>query len=77
MSTLREELEAREREFVGLTRLSWAAAAAMLRTFITFVEAADSARMEYDTDALVVVAQSYQIERFTSAAHTARRSRCA
>jgi choline kinase len=48
-------------EFVGLTRLSSGAAAAMLRTFTTFVEATDSARMEYDTDALVVVAQNYPI----------------
>jgi choline kinase len=48
-------------EFVGITRLSWSAGEAMLRAFKEFTEMRGHARMDYETDALVVIARSLPI----------------
>jgi 2-aminoethylphosphonate-pyruvate transaminase len=57
MSKARAELPSAIGEFVGITRLSAAAADAMRRTFHSFVSRHGHGRMDYETGALVAVAQ--------------------
>jgi 2-aminoethylphosphonate-pyruvate transaminase len=57
MSKARAELRDAIGEFVGITRLSAAAADAMCRAFHSFVAANGHGRMDYETGALVTVAQ--------------------
>jgi len=49
-------------EFVGITRLSIDAAAAMRRAFAAFVATHGHGRMDYETDALVVIAATEPVE---------------
>jgi choline kinase len=58
MSKRREMLSAITGEFVGITRLSAATAAAMLDGFRTFVRTHGHGRMDYESDALVEVART-------------------
>jgi len=57
MSKVRSELPSSIGEFVGITRLSAAAAATMRDQFAGFVAVHGHARMDYETDALVALAQ--------------------
>jgi choline kinase len=61
MSKNREGLTDVLGEFVGLTRLSSAAAEAMRKAFAQFTAAHGHGRMNYDTDALVAIAQEFSI----------------
>jgi choline kinase len=61
MSKNVHELPARSGEFVGITRLSWTAGQAMLQAYNDFVTAHGHGRMDYETGALVAVAQSLPI----------------
>lgn len=61
MSKSVEELPGVTGEFVGITRLSAAAATAMFHAFVRFVETHDHARMDYETDALVALSRLFPI----------------
>ena len=61
MSKAPHELPGITGEFVGITRLSPSAAAAMLHAYHAFVGAYDHGRMNYETDALVAVARLFPI----------------
>jgi L-glutamine-phosphate cytidylyltransferase len=61
MSKRRDALQTVVGEFVGITRLSAAAATAMQRAFDRFTAAHGHERMDYETDALVAIAQQRSI----------------
>jgi choline kinase len=61
MSKIAHELPAVTGEFVGITRLSAATAAAMRQAFERFVDAHGHRRMNYETDALVGVGRLFPI----------------
>lgn len=61
MSKERGQLPGVSGEFVGITRLSAAAAAAMQRAFDGFVGTHGHGRMDYESDALVAVAQTFPV----------------
>jgi choline kinase len=61
MSKLAHELPAVSGEFVGITRLSASAAAAMVHAFNRLVDANGHGGFNYETDALVAVARLYPI----------------
>jgi choline kinase len=61
MSKNAHELTTIHGEFVGITRLSAAAARAMRDVFERFVATHGHARMDYETDALVAVSRQYRV----------------
>ena len=61
MSKDAHELPGVSGEFVGITRLSPAAAAAMRRGFKDFVDTHRHGRMDYESDALVAVARLFPV----------------
>jgi choline kinase len=62
MSKARAELASAIGEFVGITRLSASAADAMRRVFHSFVSANGHGRMDYETGALVAIAQHCAVQ---------------